>query len=182
MTSPIEEIEKLDSYFVVIETRDWDAATSHSQPAVTPLGVRIENESRYHTTEILIPVVDFVCTYTSYSPLATLRVTDLRQAHHFSGGFARKLRLDVSDLSLVAPGLITVELSRGAVYPRTTRYVEEVGPIVVESFEEEFLVVLAHEAKHFDDFAVGLVASDHKHEVRAERFAVKLLRKWRRSL
>lgn len=142
--------------------------------------MRIENRSAFHPTAKLLPVIDFVLEYTGYSSLATLRLTDMKNAAGFSGGYACKHRQDGHDLTLVAPSIVDIQLSRACRYPKTTVHVPELGEVQVRSFEEEFLLVLAHELRHVDQFWGRRFTDEAAAELDAERFAIKILKAWRK--
>lgn len=141
--------------------------------------MRVENQSAHHPTRQLLKVIDFVSEHCQYGDLATLQLLDLKSPKQFTGGYTYKHRPDVCELSLIAPSLIVLQLSHGAAYPATSIHVEEVGPVTVQSFDEEFLLVLGHEGRHVDQMNGAPVTDEHEAELDAETFAVQLLAKWR---
>jgi hypothetical protein len=174
VVSPVEVTVKLASYFWT-DMSGQKVVTLQCGDSLL-LGVRIENLSS-RPTRPLLPAIDFVCKCSPYSALATLQLQDLK-AQGFSGGLAWKHRPQLGDLALVAPSLIVMQLAKGGHYPSATVYVKEVGEVVVQSFEEEFLFVLAHEARHIQQFWSTAIKG-RKAEVDAELFARDILRAWR---
>jgi hypothetical protein len=147
--------------------------------------VRIQNRSAFVSTAKILPLVDFVSFRTKFSSLATLVLVD-GGCESVTGGKALKTRLDGDPISLVAPSMITLYLSRGLSYPFSTEHeipavAAKVGEVVLNSWEEEIVFVLAHEAAHIDAFHgkghTDIVAC----ELDAEKFAVKTLKAYRRS-
>lgn len=144
--------------------------------------MRIENKSAYFQTGRLTQIAEFAARYTQYSALATVRFTDGADGHKLTGGYAYKQRPDVSELSLVAPSLVKIILGRGRKYPRGTSHVDSLGIIKLESWDEEVLFVLAHELRHIDQFWSMTFTDEDAAELDAERFAIKVLKTWRRSV
>lgn len=141
--------------------------------------MRLENRSAFHSTARIRPLVEFVARQTSFSDLALVRVSDTKVPHGKMGGQAWKHRPDVGALSLVAPSLVDVQVGRAALYPYVTRHVDEVGDIKVASWEEEFVLVVAHELFHVDQFWTEAFSSEHAAEVDAERRAKRTLQQYR---
>lgn len=51
---------------------------------------------------------------------------------------------------------ITLNISNDMSYPHVTQYVKGLPPMVVNSFEEELVLVLAHEMRHAVQFSTGM--------------------------
>lgn len=141
--------------------------------------MRIENRSTLYTTARLQPLVDFVSKYCKEAGTATLSVKDSKNHDLICGGMAYQWR--PTELR-GSGGYIEMVLSRHS-YPCKSEHVPEVGAIELHSFEEEFVMVLAHESKHLDDFEGEYTKSedDSFWEMRAELHAVKVLKAFRKS-
>ena len=65
-------------------------------------------------------------------------------------------------------------------YPSVQQYLPETPKVTVRSWEEEVLLVIAHELKHVKQFWTDFDCSDqHGMEVDAEGFAIQTLMRWR---
>jgi hypothetical protein len=142
--------------------------------------MRLENRSTRHETPKLLPLVEFAVRQAKYASLATLRLVDARKPEQIIGGYSWKFDPQVGDLALVAPSLVKMTLSAAERYPRCSEHVPEVGPIEFQTWEEEFLLVLAHELRHVDQFWGERITDAHKAEVDAERFALRSLQRYRK--
>lgn len=80
-----------------------------------------------------------------------LRIIQQENAGEMTSGTTRKLLAR-------AGGYIgiTLRISRDMAYPHQTQYVRELPPMMVRSFEEELVLVLAHELRHAIQFSLGL--------------------------
>lgn len=76
---------------------------------------------------------------------------------------------------------ITLRISRDMVYPHLTQYVSELPPIMVRSFEEELVLVLAHELRHAIQFSLGLqrTLSPKEMEIDAEAAGYSMVEAYR---
>ncbi len=90
----------------------------------------------------------------------------------------------------ISQGVVTIVLigvSRGHSYPYFDRHSVDivdaaVGGTEVESWEEEVLFTLLHEARHVYQFVHGMFEDDDiGAEIDAERFAKRGLKAWRRE-
>ena len=83
--------------------------------------------------------------------------------------------------SSTAPSLVEVWLGSKYSYPRYDQHVPELRRIVLFSWEEEVLLVIAHEFRHIHQMHIPVkaVVDDHTAEVDAERFAIETLQEWR---
>lgn len=143
--------------------------------------MRVENRSVHFATNRLYLIQDFVTRRSRYSDLTTLQLYDAKDPRKICGGYAWQHRPDVGELSLVAPSLIRMTLSRGNTYPRSTQHIKSIDPIELYSWEEEFLFVLAHEVRHIDQAWNGDVYTDDEAEEDAERYAIETLKAFRKS-
>lgn len=137
--------------------------------------MRIENKSAFHQTSSIAELVAFVAGAARLPDRTRLTLSDVENPRHFTGGAAGR-------------GCIELALSRGNfAYPYRMQHpdaavAKEVPFIQVESWEEEILLVLAHEARHVNQIRQEQFTMDdvHEAEVDAERFAQAVLRSWRR--
>jgi hypothetical protein len=133
--------------------------------------MRVTNRSSFHPIRKLQAVLDFL--RESAPTLADVTLRDQAWGR-FSGGYATKLPFPS----------ITIWLSRSLAYPCITCHVPEVGAISVSDFEEEVVLVLAHELRHVLHFTGKprryTTANAGAAEVDAERFAAKMLKGWRK--
>lgn len=152
--------------------------TSH--PAGAP--VKVENLSRI-PTKSLRPLIEFVAARVASGHMARVRVLDGKPERH-TGGLATKYFPTPEQHDLVTPSAIRLWLYEPGthVYPRIERHVEELEAVVLSSWEEEVLLVLAHELRHIDQFwDEEWDGDDHAGEVDAEAFAIQVLKDWRSS-
>lgn len=126
----------------------------------------------------LQPLVDFVCERTSNSRLAVLLVYTNEIRGGGTIGMAHKHDTDTM-LCDGVPGLVTVGVSKDKCYPWASEYRKSVGPVRFESWQEEFLFVLAHEFRHIDQF--WMLNPPRHYEVDAEHFAMGILAEYRDS-
>jgi hypothetical protein len=138
--------------------------------------MRLENRSTRHETPKLLPLVEFAVRQAKYASLATLRLVDARKPDQIIGGYSWKFDPQVGDLTLVAPSLVKMTLSAAERYPRLQR-ARSGGwcRSSSQTWEEEFLLVLAHELRHVDQFWGERITDAHKAEVDAERFALRCI-------
>lgn len=135
----------------------------------------------------LVPLIDVVRRHAKFADLVNLVVAD-RWDNEVTGGYSikRPTKRDLDKLGLkgiviptkAAPSLIKLDVSFRGKYPRRSTHVEEVGEVTFNSWQEEFLFVLAHEVKHIDQFWTQPM-EEHAAEVDAERFAVNVLASYR---
>jgi len=80
-----------------------------------------------------------------------------------------------------APIIVKIKLSSSLQYPRLTRHVKETPIINLSSFDEEFVLVLAHELRHASQFDTGAfrVMTLESSEVDAENYAIRILERYR---
>lgn len=140
----------------------------------------VENRSLYHGTATLKPVIDFVLERVPALALARLRIVDAASGY-FSSGQAWKVdpAVNVFDTELVSPSLIEVRLSHHLRYPTSNTYMREVGSVRVDSFMEEFALVLGHEGHHIHQAWGFKKYTPREKEVEAERFGLETLRAYR---
>ncbi len=149
--------------------------------------MHLVNRSSLHLPFQFLPLIDTVREKAQFAELATVVVDD-RWDGKVTGGYSIKRpdRDDLQELKLAglrlpkkaAPSLIKLDVSHGGRYPRTSLHIEEVGPVIFNTWEEEVLFVLAHEQAHVDQFWTKPLP-EHEAEVEAERFAVQVLKHYR---
>ena len=96
----------------------------------------------------------------------------------------RSLTVGITQLNPENPQQVDVMIwmSFGASYPRSTMHVPETGKIVLNSWEEEFVLVLAHEARHILHFRHFIdVMTPEEMEIDAEFSALEVLEKFRKN-
>lgn len=78
---------------------------------------------------------------------------------------------------------VRLYLSKGKTYPYATRYVVGLPPLLISSFVEEVVLVLAHEMRHAVQFDTGIWQnlSDYELELDAECAGYSVLDSWRTS-
>lgn len=129
------------------------------------------NRSKRYPTERLQPVLDFCARKAKYSRSVFLKVTDLRRGGIFTGGRAA--------VDLIPE--VYLQLSHGITYPYFSYHVEEVGNVLIQTWEEEVVLTLAHELAHVIQIKEGRNSDAHQMEVGAEMAGVRRLLAWRRN-
>jgi hypothetical protein len=78
---------------------------------------------------------------------------------------------------------VAIGLDPRATYPRTQRLNLKTPCVRFESWQAEFVMVLAHELRHIDQFALGafMRGQELEAEIDAEVFAAAVLEAWRES-
>jgi len=77
---------------------------------------------------------------------------------------------------------VEVGINPNATYPRTQRLAPGTPLLAFNSWEEEFVAVLAHELRHVDQFRSGLfhLGEEAEAEVDAERAAARVLAEYKK--
>lgn len=141
--------------------------------------MRINNHSSI-ITEKFYPIIDFILQHGDrYSSLATLYIDETKG--DFSRGLCHRIAPELDEIHLVAPSLIELWVRKDAKYPATSEHV--MGPVKVCDWNEEVLLVLAHEIAHLNQY-YGYPASysseqNKEAEESAEMSAIVVLEKWR---
>lgn len=80
--------------------------------------------------------------------------------------------------------LIVLSFPQRSCYPFDTQHVREVPTMTINNFEEELVLVLAHELRHVDQFFLGTITEHNRYEaeIDAEKHAIATLLKYRRLL
>ncbi len=167
--------------------------------------MKVENRSGY-SLKFLQPLIDRAVKATGGKKLfmnVQLRITEHGSHGEYSGGnaevetgpIARMSRLqdeNRSGYSLKSipntsnEAVVDLELSRGLSYPLVMpAHMVSIGDVAVHSFEEEVLLVLAHELRHVLQLRDGfprwfLKGEEYFMEEDAERHAVGVVEGWRR--
>jgi hypothetical protein len=135
--------------------------------------MQVKNLSTRHPTHKLQPLIDFVASRTRRHSKVALYLDD-QSSRQITVGAAHP------GIHGVVNPCIRMTLSRGlGRYPRKTTHVDEVGTILLESWEEEVVLVLAHELRHIEQFSEGKQYEYYEAEVDAERFGLKVLQQYR---
>lgn len=140
--------------------------------------MNIENRSTRHPTHKLQPLVRFVCG-RARTGRAHLHVSDHPRARTTTTGQA------FSFCPHRGIPMIALALGQGMTrYPRVSRHVPEVPAVTLRSWQEEVVLVLAHESRHLWQFRTRAfefrtTAGRHAAEVDAEQFAVGVLEAYR---
>lgn len=130
-----------------------------------------------HPVRHLRQLVDFVARRSKFCMMARLVVEQMPSG--MGVGYSWKLDPRPGDHLLVTPSLVRVSLA-GHTYPYVTQTVPEVPGQRLADWREEFVLILAHELAHIDQFWTGRSATVHEDEVLAEREAVKVLDEYRK--
>jgi hypothetical protein len=136
--------------------------------------LKIVNKSSKRVRD-LRPLSDFVAKRCRHSHMAHLVVGELPD-HVFANGHAWQREGE----DPTAPSRVTVDFGC-EMFPKKVKH-QGNPPVVVTSAEEEFVVVLAHELRHIDQFWDGkLFERDADAESDAELFAHQILDEYRRE-
>lgn len=96
-------------------------------------------------------------------------------------GLAAKEAGTYFSLNVLTPSVVTLWLSPNKTrFPMETCHRVSVGKIRLETWEEEFVLVLGHELRHIEQFWSGKTYAQV--EVDAERFGLQMLNEYRASL
>lgn len=129
-------------------------------------------------TQPLRPLVDFILSRLDKSAqLARIQLLDQPNAAQTSSGLA-EMRVPGD---AAHPSRVTVYLSYDSAinFPASFQHVPEIKPFEIRSWEEEVLLVLAHELRHVVQFWGDEQMSAHVMEVDAEAFAISTVKAWR---
>lgn len=134
----------------------------------------VKNRSAFHPTHTLKDSIEYVYRHFPSAGRHLLVIEDLDDANAITGGRA----------SLFANGNCRVDLFLGGgfSYPRptSTLHCERAGETVLHSFQEELILVLAHEFAHLEHFTKGILnLPQEEEEFYAETTAQQVLNAWR---
>jgi hypothetical protein len=142
---------------------------------------RVSYESAFHRASKFEHLFEFVFSQVPDAKSVKFIVSDMLKKGCRTGGIT------------YGQGLVTIVflgVSRGdGVYHHVNRHSvpqvdAAVGGTIIESWEEEVLLTLLHEARHVHQFEYGMfTAGDESDaaEIDAERFAKRGIAKWRRA-
>lgn len=130
--------------------------------------MRLSNASRRHSSA-LAPLCSFVYDHFKHANKVFLEVIDQEKSKRKSGGLADKYNGSSGMQSRV-----TVWLTGPRKWPMVSRF--EGFSTKLNSWEEEFVLVLAHELRHIDQFHTT-VPADYERD--AEGYAIKVLKAYR---
>lgn len=138
--------------------------------------MRLINESSRSTSH-LQTLIEFVSAYVPEADQVILGLSDHCEVGKMTQGLTARE-------SPGRPILVTMGLSHNLPYPHTTRHVPALPAVRVTSWEEEFVLVLAHELRHAAQIAHRsyLKSEWYDAEVDAERFAYSVLDAFQRAL
>jgi hypothetical protein len=121
------------------------------------------------------PLIKFVEKHFDFSAKTQLFVDTTTQTDRYGG--ARCGGLASSD------DKVYVTMNPAATYPRTQRLNLRTPEVRFESWQDEFVMVLAHELRHIDQFALGAfpVGQELEAEVDAETYAASVLERFKRN-
>lgn len=140
----------------------------------------IKNESKT-PLERFRTLVNFVCKQTDFSHLAVLYVLDAQQKS--IGGKADQINPDPCRYASTLPGLIRMWLPTGQTegYPKKSQFIKDLPPIILDTWEEEFVLVLAHELRHLDQFNLNRYKASQLDEAEkdAESFGYSIVELYR---
>ncbi len=142
--------------------------------------MRILNETDV-PTKALETLIDFIQAMLPSSSVARFEFLD--QLPEKSGTSGQASRDNGEGPPVAFPGLVEIWVApqgRGS-FPRLDQYVPDLMPILLRSWEEELVLVLAHELRHIEQFYtdLGTDMDSRAMEVDAETFAYEALRLWR---
>lgn len=104
--------------------------------------------------------------------MAHVEVEPGQASHTYTDGYSWKRKGN----DPTAPSRVLIQLG-GTDFPKYTLYRKAAGSVTVHTWQEEFLLVLAHEMRHIDQFWSD--SPPVHYEVDAERFAQEVLAAWR---
>jgi hypothetical protein len=142
-------------------------------------GVPIENNSRLRLSE-LRPLLEFAIGAVGQEAQNT-RMTIVDHCVAWPAGLAEMYGEEENAL-YPSHVLICLGSMLPDRYPSTQRYLPELPEVAVESWEEEFLLVVTHELRHIKQFWTDFDCENtHGMEIDAEAFAIKTLLLWRQQ-
>lgn len=143
--------------------------------------MKIENSSQVPTAT-LRPLLAFALKRTPLSNMARLEILPGAWGKT-TGGYAFMYHPEKPDP--IAPSLVRLWVSAGGrcFIPHLQQHVPELAPFPVYTWEEELLLVIAHELAHIRDFWTRPDKLDDAHwlEVSAETFAIDTVKAWREA-
>jgi hypothetical protein len=85
----------------------------------------------------------------------------------------------------VIPAWVEIKLRHREYGPYLSQHVPELPPVLIHTWQEEVLVVLAHEFRHIEQMWGRCIphtaTTSHGMEIDAEQFAIQVLTDWRRK-
>lgn len=150
-----------------------DEHTKRVSTSATKARLLINNMSRRHRSSELRPLIDFVLSAVALAGVTVrLEIYDSAESGWTTGGEARNLNSNFISVALF--------LSRGLKFPYRRDYLT---PVRLDTWEEEFLFVLAHEFRHVQQFAERIWTPERREEMEidADHAGVRVLDKYRRQ-
>lgn len=131
------------------------------------------NESRRPDDSVL-PLLKWVADQYNINYPTTLYVADRKESGKVTQGWTGRERAG-------EPILVKLSLSQKCKYPYTTRHTTHTPEVELRSFEEEVVLVAAHELRHASQIATGafrVMTLDYSEED-AEKHAIRILERYR---
>lgn len=141
--------------------------------------MHLTNASNLRRTAALNPLIDFVSKYANHHDLARVRVQDGSvkdgAGRPTYGGQAQGEEKNY---------LVIIAINANTTYPRIQRLNRLTPAVRFKKWEDEFVMVLAHELRHISQFIVGAfeIGEELEAEVDAEVFAAKVLEQYQISI
>lgn len=131
------------------------------------------NESRV-PADTIDPILQFVSSHYKIKNPVILYVANGHEKGRMTYGWTGRKTAG-------EPIIVKLGLSSGLQYPRVTRHTPETPIVNLSSFEEEVVLVLAHELRHASQIDSGAfrAMTVANSELDAERFAVRVLERFR---
>lgn len=138
--------------------------------------IKLKNTS-FRPTDELQYLVDFVSAHFSLKTKVILYVAD-QLRHSRITGLALENQIFSRNGSRTQ-NQITIKLGDRK-FPYATQYLPEVPPQTIETWQEEFVLVLGHELGHVRQFLDQIEISEYEAEVDAERQGYRALAYWKK--
>ena len=139
----------------------------------------IQNQSKVPTKR-LKPLLSFVLKRIKHGALGSLSLKDAQYRQEGWRTYGRTWKVSPEEYPGRCPSLIEIFFGTVAKYPFTDQYKPYTPSVKICSWEEEVLLVLAHEARHLDQYwAPGKLAPLPDRELDAELFAIQTVDQWR---
>lgn len=139
----------------------------------------IENYSMHRLSD-LKPLVLFASRHVPMAHMARLKFVDSQDREMCTKGMAYSAD-PFNQEHRPDPSLVVIDLSSVRQYPCQDQYLPEVPAVTLRSWEEEVLLVLAHEFRHIEQYWTWRFEDliGWEMEIDAELFAIKVLDAWR---
>ncbi len=131
-------------------------------------------------TSFLRPLVEFAAAHSQMSFMTSVSFED---SPEFStiGAFCWKVDPDKLDPAALGRIQVIIGTNRTYEYPFSSTFRVSIGPVQLNSLEEEMILVLGHEFRHIDQF-YSTVHKVRQYEVDAERHGIRVLEAYRAAM